>query len=113
MCLTSTPGLDDGIQKVEEHKEQVYLVPHYFRFHSWLYIILNVGAVDVLAFAQLCLLEEPHLGVVAEVRVVLRHREGHGHLHAVGGVPATTGCSNEPQTQVNALQSTHRIKVKS
>lgn len=65
-----------------------YLVPHDLRLHSRLEIILNARADDVFAFAQLCLLKEPHFGVVAEVCVILRHRERHGHLHAVCGVPA-------------------------
>lgn len=54
-----------------------YLVPHNLRLHSRLDIILNALTGDVFAFAQFGLLEEPHLGVVAQVRVILCHREGH------------------------------------
>lgn len=65
-----------------------YLKPNNIWLCSWLSKILNSLARDLLAFAQLCLLKEPHFGVVAEVRVILCHSQGHGDLHAVGGVPA-------------------------
>lgn len=73
---------------IADEKLEPYLVPHDLRLHSLLYVILNAWADDVFAFAQLRLLKEPHFGVVAEVCVILRHREGHGHLHAIRGVPA-------------------------
>lgn len=71
-------------------KHASYLIPNDLRINPRLEIILNSRAGDVFAFAELCLLVEPHFGVVAKLGVVLRHREGHGHLHAVRRVPAMT-----------------------
>lgn len=65
-----------------------YLVPCDLWLFSGLYVVVDVRTEDVFALTQLGLLEVPHLGVEAETRVVLGHRERHGHLHTVRGVPA-------------------------
>lgn len=56
----------------------------------WLFarvdIVIYVRTEDFFTLAELSLLLPSHIGVVAQVCVVLCHSERHGHLHAVCGV---------------------------
>lgn len=65
---------------------RTHLVPGDVRLFAWFHVVVDVGAEDVLALAKLRLLLPSHVGVVAQVGVVLGHDEGHRHLHAVRGV---------------------------
>lgn len=63
-----------------------HLKPGYVWIFAWLHVVINVGAEDLFALAELGLLLPSHVGIVAQAGVILCHSQGHGHLHAVGGV---------------------------
>lgn len=65
-----------------------YLIPGHLRLLVRGEVILDVGAVDHLAFSDLGFLQVAYFTVEAQALVVLLHCQGHGHLHAVGGVSA-------------------------
>lgn len=67
-------------------QESAHLIPGDVWIFAWLHIVVDVRAEDFFALAELCLLLASHVGVVAQVAVILCHSQGHGHLHAVGGV---------------------------
>lgn len=69
-------------------RELTHLVPGDVRLFARFNIVIYVRTEDVFALAELSLLGSSHVGVVAQVCVILRHGQGHGHLHAVRGVPA-------------------------
>ena len=80
-------GLTFSYSRIRNRTRDPHLVPGDLGLHPGLYVIIYPWAGDLLVLAELRLLGEPHQGVVAEVGVVLRHRQRHGHLHAVRGVP--------------------------
>lgn len=67
-------------------QESAHLIPGDVWIFAWLHVVVDVRAEDFFALAQLCLLLASHVGIVAQVAVILCHSQGHGHLHAVGGV---------------------------
>lgn len=85
-----------------EYDTWSHLVPCDLWLSSGLNVVVYVGTEDVFALTQLGLLEVPHLGVVAETRVVLGHRERHRHFHTVRGVPA----KHTKSTQSTSLTET-------
>lgn len=80
-------------------REQAHLVPGDVWFFARFNVVIYVRTEDVFTLAELSLLSPSHVGVVAQVCVILRHGQGHGHLHAVGGVP------------VGRKQQYNRIKI--
>lgn len=67
-------------------QESAHLRPGDVWIFAWLHVVVDVRAEDFFALAELRLLLASHVGVVAQVAVILCHSQGHGHLHAVGGV---------------------------
>ncbi len=70
-------------------RQQAHLVPGDVRLFARFNIVVYVGTKDVFALAEFSLLGSSHVGVVAQVRVILCHSQGHGHLHAVRRVPVS------------------------
>lgn len=67
-------------------QETAHLIPGDVWIFAWLHVVVDVRAEDFFALAELCLLLASHVGIVAQVAVILCHSQGHGHLHAVGRV---------------------------
>lgn len=67
-------------------REVAHLVPGNVRLFARFNIVIYVWTEDVFTLAELSLLLPSHIGVVAQVCVILCHSQGHGHLHAVCGV---------------------------
>lgn len=63
-----------------------HLIPSNVWIFAWLQVVIDVRAEDLFALAELGLLLPSHVGIVAQAGVILCHSQGHGHLHAVGGV---------------------------
>lgn len=68
-----------------------HLIPGDVRIFAWLHVVIDVRAEDLFALAELSLLLPSHVGIVAQAGVILCHSQGHGHLHAVGGVSVSRG----------------------
>lgn len=68
-----------------------HLIPGNVWIFAWLHVVIDVRAEDLFALAELGLLLPSHVGIVAQAGVILCHSQGHGHLHAVGGVSVSTG----------------------
>lgn len=74
-----------------EGQGSAHLIPGDVRVFAWLHIVIDIRAEDLFALAELGLLPPPHVGVVTQAGVILCHSQGHGHLHAVGGVSVSGG----------------------
>lgn len=80
-----------------------YLVPDDVWIFARFHVVVDVSALNVFALAELSFLCSPHVGVVAQICVVFRHGQRHGHLHAVGWVPV----GREGQCFISFLASFH------
>lgn len=68
-------------------RESAHLVPGDVRLFARFNIVIYVRAENVFTLAELSLLSSSHVGVVAQICVIFRHSQRHGHLHAVCWVP--------------------------
>lgn len=84
--MKQDPRIVEIRRQWRDRRACTHLVPGDVRLFARFHVVVYVWAEDVFTLAELSLLLPSHVGVVAQVCVVLSHDEGHRHLHAICGV---------------------------